>query len=175
MLEIRWFFSGGVPADVTAWQAASRNGHTPPRTDIWTDIYLPCPGNDALGLKLRQQHLELKLRTDAWDIRFARGQGRGERWEKWQWPFAAAPRSDGVTVRKARQQRCSRDGRLVYEVTALETAGFHGWSLGIDVGTDRPEDLSPRAALLLEDFPLMLDATVSCGYPHWLLTLRAPC
>ena len=61
-LEPRWFFDGDVPEDVRQWFDGALPGPSvePARR---SDFYLIVPGRDDLGLKLREQKLELTWRN----------------------------------------------------------------------------------------------------------------
>lgn len=80
--EVRWFFSGDLPADVLRWFR---------RGDLWaaqperTDAYLLLPGCDTVGVKLREGRFEVKARTAApRAVHYPGGvSGHCDAWVKW--------------------------------------------------------------------------------------------
>lgn len=81
--EVRWFFPGRIPSEVHDWFATAASVNEPPARRI--DKYLMLPGVATLGVKLRQQRLEIKLRSFEYgEVQLnERVSGRLERWRKW--------------------------------------------------------------------------------------------
>lgn len=121
--ELRWFYPGTVPAAVKRWFEAEVLGPplSPPASR--EDLYLAADCPD-LGLKLREERLELKLRRrqlGAWQISEAwvppsggRVTGEAEQWSKWSCddsteqpllPEAALAQGPWIPVQKVRSQR----------------------------------------------------------------------
>jgi hypothetical protein len=121
--ELRWFYPGTTPAAIQRWFQAEALGPPPPPPASREDIYL---GADCLnlGLKLREERLELKLRRrqlGAWQIREActppcggRIAGEAEQWSKWSCedptgktliPETALAQGPWIPVQKTRLQR----------------------------------------------------------------------
>jgi hypothetical protein len=158
-LEVRWFFEGAIPDDVRRWFDVSLPG---PMVDPAprSDFYLIVPGRDDTGLKLREQKLELKLRSRSAPFASERVGARGtaELWEKWSWfygrpgdveaGFLEEPRGPRVDVGKVRWQRkydasqapalrpVSGDESLAcavsIEITAISVLDRQAWTLGFD-------------------------------------------
>jgi hypothetical protein len=104
--EIRWFRSGALPNAIVA---ACEGGTTPFTVSSRVDIY--AVGSDpAMGVKLRDGMLEVKLRQARNALAVDGLDGYVEQWTKWSWrgadsPFAAAsPPSPWQAVHKRRHQ-----------------------------------------------------------------------
>lgn len=130
--EVRWFKRGSLPLEAVGWFRAGR----PLSAEERTDRYLVFPGCETVGVKVRQESLEIKaLRGSSEVVHFPCGvAGRAECWVKWSsdqpgvqaWLQAllreAPPDGRGqagwTAVAKTRWLRTfSLDGRLVAEVT----------------------------------------------------------
>ena len=89
-VEVRWFFTGLVPAEVQDWFANRLPGSNllieKPRTDIYFIIH----ERDDLGLKLSRGSLELKWRMDAqaFSLTAPPITGVKETWIKEKWRYA---------------------------------------------------------------------------------------
>jgi hypothetical protein len=89
-VEVRWFFTGLVPAEVQDWFANRLPGSNllieKPRTDIYFIIH----ERDDLGLKLSRGSLELKWRRDAqaFSLNTPHITGVKETWIKEKWRYA---------------------------------------------------------------------------------------
>ncbi|MHB2020364.1 MAG: hypothetical protein ACYCW6_25795 [Candidatus Xenobia bacterium] len=175
--EMRWFFPGEAPAAVRAWLGQS------PVREARVDVYLVAEGNDGVGLKLRGQALELKLRTDAIRGEGPHWSGLAECWLKWRWPYAGVDPAEAfgrggsvlVTIEKERAQRYN-EGPFAIELTELRSSGQPWWTVGFDV-FDRPGE-DGRALLLshvsrhVAQYPgPPLQLALSRGYPAWLASL----
>lgn len=92
--EVRWFFDGRVPSRVYDWFVAATRATDLPETRI--DRYLLLPGTNSIGLKLRQQRFEIKLRSHQYgSVKFNENViGRVERWRKWS--FGIGQNGDAV-------------------------------------------------------------------------------
>jgi hypothetical protein len=86
--EVRWFFTGDIPASVERWfqNLGDQNDHLESRFDR----YLRLPQEDALGIKLRENRLEIKIRTTVYgNVTFNIGvEGCLEGWRKWSFELA---------------------------------------------------------------------------------------
>lgn len=108
--EIRWFQPGHVPDDIAAWFAAAVPSAAP--SPVRTDQYLRLPGDDSLGIKLREGRIEIKQRTAVVGETTLTQSHAGilERWCKWSYalddvesPVAEAENTAAwIAVRKAR-------------------------------------------------------------------------
>ena len=81
--EIRWFFEGKIPFNVTKILKE-------PSLDISenrTDHYLLVQGCDNIGIKIRNSRLEIKRRRDVQPYYLSKLNisGNIERWERWEW------------------------------------------------------------------------------------------
>ena len=65
-------------------------GGTPAANESREDVYLVADGNDGVGLKLRGQALELKLRSETIRGEGPNWAGLAECWQKWRWPYDQA-------------------------------------------------------------------------------------
>ena len=165
--ETRWFFQGTVPEKVTDWFLNSLPGDSMNCPVVEReDIYLLAAGRDDVGLKYRQDSLQLKLR-DA-NHRFSLAGDRiggviGD-WQRYTWVYdkesfdlaqtvyAQLNVGRRVAVNKKRRQkayelvgdrepRALRPGEypplpLLIEVTEVSFEETQGWTLGLDAVGD---------------------------------------
>jgi hypothetical protein len=112
--EIRWFSRGSIPEAVLAWFQDATAGNEPPEARV--DQYLLVPDADSLGIKIRQNLLEFKLRTTEIGVIDLRERARGnlEQWQKWSLPLRSSdgeiteflrPSENWIGVSKARHLR----------------------------------------------------------------------
>jgi hypothetical protein len=165
-LELRWFFDGELPATVQQWFDTALPGpavEPAPRSDF----YLIVAGRDDTGLKLREQKLELKIRSRSTPFvgDRVRARGRVELWEKWSWSYARpadveigfaegvrGPRVDVDKVRWQRKYDASPSGTLrpvpaeesveraaLIEITRLRVLDRPAWTLGFDAIGPAPD------------------------------------
>ena len=185
--ELRWFFRRPPPAALVTRIEADAG---PPESR--TDLYLVLPGTDALGVKTRggTGKLEFKLRPRPSEPLALPGAVAGgtEEWQRWSFgrpawnrllPWLGLPRQGWRAVAKQRRTatlpyRAEAGCRV--EVTAVETAGQHWWTVGFEsFGPDA--DLGPALLAAAEevfgsvDLAGGLGADLACGYPGWLATL----
>ncbi|MBE9208486.1 hypothetical protein IQ244_18495 [Nostoc sp. LEGE 06077] len=78
-IELRWFYPGQIPTEIEQWfpQNCSRE-----KREDW---YLYAPACDYLGIKLRQERLEVKWRKAELGV-LCFGElieGKAEKWSKW--------------------------------------------------------------------------------------------
>lgn len=99
--ELRWFWDGQCPDDVSAWFNGS-GLMSGPAMERRSDEYVLLPGNTEIGCKIRDaQGTETRSEIKGLITRFDRN--RIELWRKWDWhPPSGGPR---VMVHKQRQLR----------------------------------------------------------------------
>jgi len=161
--EVRWFYSGAMPAAVTGWFAQALDGDWAERVLVREDVYLLIPGRDDVGLKFRKDRIQLKLRGERRPFSALAGRvaGMETQWERHSWACGqeetdlsrafAGQGGEGrrVVVLKKRHRKAydmapaaashaSLRGKKVrspvlIEVTELAFAGFSGWSLGLEL------------------------------------------
>jgi hypothetical protein len=80
--EVRWFISGAIPTHFETWFKQNCLDSQPEQR---TDVYLYSPGNDFMGVKLREGRLEIKWRiSELGTIQFGNSvAGKVEKWGKW--------------------------------------------------------------------------------------------
>jgi hypothetical protein len=80
--EVRWFFPGDPPEEVTAW---FRAGVAPAAQPRRVDRYLLMPGCESVGIKLREGLFEVKARCGPSEAcAYPNGvRGRRDAWTKW--------------------------------------------------------------------------------------------
>jgi len=90
--EIRWFFKGTVPADVSSWFSRDKYlgdliGDN--EFEAREDLYLVCSNGMFISPKLREGKFEIKYREDVKEIHGPNGNliGKGEYWKKWSWRY----------------------------------------------------------------------------------------
>jgi hypothetical protein len=86
--EVRWFLTGDIPASVERWFQGLGDQNDHPESRV--DRYLRLPNGDALGIKLRENRIEIKIRTTVYgNVTFNNGvEGRMEGWRKWSFELA---------------------------------------------------------------------------------------
>ena len=138
-VEVRWFSSGRPPSEIGDWFASlsGPQAHQPVRTDY----YLKMPGEESLGIKIRDGRIEIKQQESTFSlVLFQRGVvGKVAGWRKWQFelgdPAGNIPAaSDGPTcwipVLKIRHLRRLRRNALgLFEPASPETLIPHGCDL----------------------------------------------
>ncbi|WP_022835323.1 hypothetical protein [Salisaeta longa] len=195
--EVRWFFNGRPPADVTSWFEA----HGATLESTRTDSYV-VSNDPALNVKLREGKIQTKHRFGApTDVQFGPAvAGRAEEWGKWSFALSDAPNVHAtdpgpvwVAVQKERWQRvltpqahrehlgaqaAADPCEASIELTKLQVGPRTGWTLCF-------ETAGPAAAARAETFravgthwlggtfPHALPATRSFGYVAWLKRLLA--
>ena len=191
-LEVRWVFSGDLPASVLEWL-----GPFPAAAEQRVDCYLVAPRLPGISLKIRDATLlDVKVAQGGKGILGLRhgGRGRLQTWEKLSFPFdASAPRSiDGsgwVCVEKLRRRRSftSVTGQAVerplgdidspgcaVELTEVHVGGDVAWTLAFEARGASGElmgDLRATASHLLHDSPpagVRLGLRDSMSYMRWL-------
>lgn len=172
-IELRWFYPGKLPKEVSSWFNADNLGQllAPEQRE---DIYLfVAPDCDYMGIKLRhavtalpnlrghlanprgQGRLEVKWRrAELGTISFSNlVEGKLEKWGKWFCedstgesfqPQGVATKSQWIRVKKVRQQRTARDCNV--EITQLDINGDNLWSLAFEaIGEDKEAIASLQA------------------------------
>ncbi len=157
--EVRWFYHGPITPSIQNWFQQDPLGRNITPLESRSDRYLPIPGLEAVNLKLRQGHLELKLRqAELPKLTTAAGwSGKPEQWLKWQvgspiLKAVIAPqilrKGPWLRVDKRRSQRFYtlsaahevepvQRGRRVscgcgVEITELKVQKAAWWSLGLE-------------------------------------------
>lgn len=191
--EIRWFFEGKIPPNVTKILEETSIDISENRTDH----YLLVQGCNNIGIKIRNSRLEIKRRRDvqSYSISKLNISGNIERWERWEWNDKTAcneieqltdkdDMNTWIRVEKKRWQKKFNVGgndlipvhsqELHYdfamEITELKLNGKSWWTIGFDSFTE--QDLS-FFDQLIETCPIIqvgvnLKKDWSLGYPHWL-------
>ena len=192
--EVRWFFSGTIPPHVEGW--FQHAGHDPTEGKR-TDHYLSMPDVDAIGVKWREGHLEVKHRVaDLGEALLADdAAGAVGRWHKWRFDLSQADvlatlraASDWIAVTKDRRLHTyavDDEGRIhnvapeilprsgcELELSTVRAAGETWWTVAFEAFGH--EDAQLRAlrhtvdhVLHKKDAPIF-PATASASYPRWL-------
>jgi hypothetical protein len=110
-IEVRWFWQGQSPAEIEQYFAQG----AVPTVEEREDWYLQLPGQDTLGIKLREGKVEIKKRVGDRGICQLSDQvlGRVEEWMKWSFSSDVEPtlflesefRQEWVVIQKARRQK----------------------------------------------------------------------
>ncbi|MBD2184169.1 hypothetical protein H6S82_25640 [Planktothrix sp. FACHB-1355] len=157
--ELRWFNRGKLPEDIKDWFNGDALGEHHQSPEEREDIYLYIPECEYLGIKLRQQRLEIKLRKAELDtLSFGDNvEGKAEKWVKWSCedataesliPADALKKRPWVSVKKVRSQRkyqVSADASVTsvpvdkainqgcnVEITQLDIKDNLWWSLALE-------------------------------------------
>lgn len=192
--EVRWFGAGKAPEAVRAWFAAAPEPAAPPPR---VDHYLRLPGDDSLGIKLREGRVEVKQRRGEKETAafHARVTGATAHWRKWSFPLAEdalglaeiadTPRA-WLAVQKTRRLRSyalDGDGTIAavspqdpppqgcdWELTAVRLGDQSCWTVGFEAYGPNPETTLYRvtAHLMAAYPPPPLTLDQSWSYPAWL-------
>ncbi|MFB2881653.1 hypothetical protein [Floridanema aerugineum] len=181
--EIRWFDRGKVPPAIENWFTVDVLRENRQTIEEREDLYLLIPGCEFLGVKVRQNRLETKLRVTEFGILQLRNDliGVAEKWikttcedakleslitpeivAKGQWVKVEKVRSqirylvaDDYSLTPASTAETSQEGCNV-ELTQLIVNHHPWWSLGFEAsGTDDKliSNLETVAKKLFQTFP----------------------
>ena len=194
-IELRWFTSGALPADVVEWFTDhGRTGAVEQRCDTYR-----VDDRDDLGVKYRfgtVPEVKERLSTEAVAVEDLRLAGRLETWRKWS-PADQLVDSVGdrwVEVHKTiTKRRFSAEGQEVaiteplvleagtdVEIVAVTMGDVEMWSFAFAAYGPSSERCAAIAAccktVLASTTPasLVLTASSSASYPGWLTTIAAP-
>jgi len=188
-LELRWFFEGPLPDEISEW--CLKKGFLKERTR--TDTYLLFPSSD-LGVKLRDGKLQIKYLISAEEFHSEDHEisGKMETWRKSSLPLkdpSTNPFQDvegpQIAVEKERDSRryevdptkgivTPSDKRvaqgIMIEVTKLTIEGIQWWTLAFDaLGEKQKECLQLGVTSVLKDYPgPKPQKEKSFSYPKWL-------
>lgn len=181
--EIRWFYQGTTPPVIENWFTSDVLGENGQPFEEREDWYLLIPGCEFLGVKLRQNRLETKLRVTGLGILQLRNNaiGAAEKWLKstcedaklenlitpdivvqGQWVKVEKVRSqirylvtDDYSLTPASTEKTSQDGCNV-ELTQIIISDRQWWTLGFEAsGTDGNliSNLETVANKMFQTFP----------------------
>jgi hypothetical protein len=196
--EIRWFFPGLIPGAVVDW---FRDGAPIAPAPKRTDIYLPLPSNLALGIKLREERLEIKTRASLpRAVSYSQGiAGHAARWKKESYRTQlsaelerrlADPSALHVVKERHLRKFSLQDGSVaeistgefpalgcLFEITQLWLDDRPSWTLALEAfGTSEALEgaLDRTASHLFEagPCPAPLDAETCADFPDWLPAQR---
>ncbi|MDI9635389.1 hypothetical protein QQ054_15410 [Oscillatoria amoena NRMC-F 0135] len=188
-VEVRWFLAGSVPEKIEAWfLAETQIGQLSPKEQR-QDIYLDLSNREDLGIKLRQNNLEVKWRETQFGSRIWEnlGEGYSERWMKWSCPDKIVPEfaqqaiasSRWIAIDKIRYQRHHQqaEGKCALELSQLQLKQQTWWSFAAEATGDRSslETLLDRTLkqLCQRDRPCpQFELAASYSYPHFLSELE---
>jgi hypothetical protein len=110
-VEVRWFWQGQSPAEIEQYFAQG----LVPTVEEREDWYLQLPGQDTLGIKLREGKVEIKKRVgDRGIYQFSEQvSGQVEEWIKWSFSSDVEPtlflqsefQQEWTEIKKKRQQK----------------------------------------------------------------------
>ncbi|MBE9224830.1 hypothetical protein IQ264_05025 [Phormidium sp. LEGE 05292] len=181
--EIRWFYQGTTPPAIENWFIADVLRENCQNLEEREDWYLLIPGCEFLGVKLRQQRLETKLRVTELGIWQLRNNviGAAEKWlkstcedgkieslitpdviAKGQWVKVEKVRSqirylvaNDYSLTPTSTDQTSQEGCNV-ELTKIIINDNHWWTLGFEAsGTDDKlkDNLETVAKKIFQTFP----------------------
>ncbi|MBD2104982.1 hypothetical protein [Leptolyngbya sp. FACHB-261] len=211
--EVRWFQPGRLPEAVEQWfqqgfqQGLQQDGSEmasilPSISESREDLYLSMPallGLDNLGIKLRQNKLEVKWRTRELEPLCLKDcQGKLEQWLKWSHGQPVVTqfltKSFNQTliqihkVRTVRRYQLHTDPVLIeiptnetaqpgcnVELTKLTVRGDIWWSLGLEASGQDVSHIQHLQTVLeqsMQTYPgIKLQLQDSYAYPVWLQRL----
>jgi len=182
-VEVRWFFHGRFPEQVSDWFSSVAGIKESPERR--TDRYLWLPGMTSLGVKMRGQNLEIKLRTGEYGavkLGPAAG-GQLEQWRKWSFgldhdpgemKLARVKDSNWIPIRKQRflrRYKIKNDQEVIaislgslpaagceVELTAIELLDQRWWTFAFESFGDE--------STLVESLTLLSATILNAGIPH---------
>lgn len=182
--EVRWFEPGHIPQKVEQWFVRAAAGETMKenREDLYLQLARPC---DYLGIKLRQENLEVKWRKAAlYPVSLGNWEGRLEQWVKWSCQDESIAQLNAqmlvgqpwISVKKERSQyRLFSDSApnviCNLELTQLGIGNSSWWSLGLEAVGEAQETgdwLQHLGTEVAANYPGSLSVDTSYAYPHWL-------
>jgi hypothetical protein len=196
--EVRWFYSGNIPENIESWFKHSCLLSPTKLPEKREDVYLYTPKCDYLGIKLRQEGLEIKWRDPASNTMHFGSlvKGNVEKWKKWRcldstgesfslqqinnnpvWIRVGKVRySQLYQVTEKTPQPASTDidveNGCSLELTNIEINGNKWWSIALEAfGEDRnlKDNLHVTADFVFSSYDLFpLESTNSYGYPNLL-------
>lgn len=194
-VEVRWFYRGKIPGEVWDWfQGAGEAVKAQPSR---VDAYLRLPGNERLGIKVREGRLEIKQREEVYGVhRFQEMvEGVVEGWRKWGFPMGDRPvwltedEAVWIEVRKKRWMRVyTLEDEIVREIAwdsfpvigcgwevaevGLVEMEEEWWSLGFEAFGDEEKLKDTLLAVVGHVLglgkPPAFEADDSYGYPGWM-------
>ncbi len=181
--ELRWFWEGNCPPEVTDWFTGSR-WTASARTEQRTDEYFLMRGNTEIGCKIRGEGEGEGNGTEVKALITRLERNGIELWGKWNWFMPADVRR--VKLYKERQFRlCSAflpdaemgatisgakaDDACRIELTQVRVDGFdnHWWTLALEAWGD----VTSAPLALARSFDVMHLPFISarlCNYPQFL-------
>lgn len=201
--ELRWFYSGPLPGEVALWFQAEALGQNLDAAASREDVYLDLPDCPYLGIKLREERLEIKLRRqELGGFKNQVWEGKAEKWCKWSCEqptaeplvsAAAIAQGPWIKVLKERMQRkyqvlpdhslqtvaieAEVDRGCTAEVAQVKIQGNPWWSLAFEAfGPDAEliNSLQTTADWVLKGYVgPQLHLQASYAYPTWLAMTRA--
>lgn len=200
--ELRWFYPGPLPRDVALWFQADALGQDLDSAAAREDVYLNLPACPYLGIKLREERLEIKLRQqELGGFKNQVWEGKAEKWCKWSCdqptaePLVSASaiaQGPWIKVIKKRMQRkyqvladqslqtvaiaADIEHGCTAEVSQVEIQGHPWWSLAFEAfGPDPEMSLQTTAHWLLKGYSgPQLHLQDSYAYPKWLAIAMSP-
>lgn len=193
--EIRWFEEGKANGAIQEWLSHAW-GRDLERADPRTDAYLRDKSTDTIGVKVREDKLEIKRRVSAQILDLEKtGPCPIASYRKWSVPLAGreidTDTGDWIEVAKQRHLACwtgagthfepapldtEKSPRCVVEYSELEIEEVDAWTLGLEVSDgnfDPLHELGDWLSALVEDLlnqkgaPDLTTQTVG-DYPLWL-------
>ncbi len=195
--EARWFITGAIPTDFETWFKQNCLADSSQQPEQRTDIYLYAPGNDFVGIKLRQGRLEIKWRiSELGRVQFSNlVTGKIEKWRKWMCtdstkeaflPSQVENNPTWISVNKIRYSQSYHifpgaipqkltnninldniENHCNVELTLLQVNNNTSWSVAFEA--NKLNNLHATANYLFTDYKnIELQEKNSFAYPHWL-------
>lgn len=194
-LEVRWFLRGQIPETIAQ---DFHQGTIVPPLEKREDWYLQLPHNEELGIKLRENKVEIKKRVDDRGTRQLSEHvaGQLEEWVKWgfgsdienQLFLEHAFQQEWIAIKKSRQQKtyqilnqkitevidpaCPIERGCNLELATLEMQNQTWFSLGFEAFGERDrlqETFDQVVHYVLKNSQFStLQAENSYSYPGWI-------
>jgi hypothetical protein len=89
-LEVRWFISDSLPTEIANWIENDSLFKNDIKVEERIDLYLIISNIESIGLKFREDKLEIKYRIKEHSLATHeyRIMGKAEIWTKWKWNFS---------------------------------------------------------------------------------------
>ncbi len=180
-IELRWFYRGTLPPEIQDWFDSQALLEPPEAPEQREDFYLLLPECETLGIKLRQERLEIKWRkAELGVLRFGdNAEGKAEKWVKWICEdntveslvkVDVESKANWVGVLKVRSLRKYPNCNV--EITRLTIEGNSWWSFAFEAYGEEAnlmDNLQSAANIVFQTYSgSNFQLQDSYAYPKWL-------
>ncbi|HAX77047.1 MAG TPA: hypothetical protein DCY88_14715 [Cyanobacteria bacterium UBA11372] len=180
-IELRWFYPGTLPPEIQDWFNSQAQGVPPEAPEQREDFYLLLPECETLGIKLRQERLEIKWRkAELGVLRFGDNvEGKAEKWVKWicedntvESLVKVDVESKAYWVGVLKERSLRKYPNCNVEITRLTIEGNAWWSFAFEAYGEEAnliDNLQSAANLVFQTYSgSYFQLQDSYAYPKWL-------